>query len=171
MICRRCGIQLRAAARFCCNCGAPVDEHFDRERADHEEVARRVTVVLPSPPVAFNDPDTSDDPDQVWAENEQAVILPISDQVVELEEAAEIVSLNAPRQARASRKTNPEPNQSRRVYLPQTEVLQRESEAKPFFTQVLSSGLNRQHHRLAAIVPLLLLIVILLFIFAYIAAK
>ncbi len=53
----------------------------------------------------------------------------------------------------------------------ETGLLQRESEAKPFFTQVLDPGSNRQHKRLVAIVPLLLLAVILLFIFAYIAAK
>ena len=112
---------------------------------------------------------------------EEVIILPIADvssssQPLQPrpESGTEIISVIMPsapikpptiRIPQSARLVNPEANLSR------TEMLRRESESKPFFTQSLSGVANRQHRRLVAIVPLFILIVILVFVFAYIAAR
>lgn len=105
--------------------------------------------------------------------DEEAIILPIKDlqksNNVESEGPEslpthlDLPSLEVTNRVTTQIREEPEPAE--------TGTLHPQSEAKPFFTRMLSPGENRHHKRLVAIVPLMLLVVIILFIFAYIAAK
>jgi zinc-ribbon domain len=176
MFCRKCGYELRPEARFCRRCGVPIVN-----RPARDEINPRRTVNLPRDETPFR---STGFPAQ--GQNERATGFPLrsappeppanrkpkkSDQDI----APDISWMGA----RAQRDVPPLAKTARAKTLigkqlattPISMPMQREPEAKPFFTQALTADKSPQHRRLVTVVPLLLLVVILLFIFAYIAGR
>jgi hypothetical protein len=172
MFCRKCGYELRPEARFCRRCGVPLTS-----RPTREELNPRRTVNLPR-----DDAPSRSTGFRAQDQNERPTILPPRSAPPEPppnrkpkkpDQDIAWMSARAQRDLPPLDKT-PRPKTVIRNQLATTPIsmpLQREPEAKPFFTQALTADKNPQHRRLIAVVPLLLLAVILLFVFAYIAGR
>jgi zinc-ribbon domain len=172
MFCRKCGYELRPEARFCRRCGVPITN-----RPARDEVNPRRTVNLPRDEAPFRSTGF-----RAQDQNESPTVLPPRNAPPEPPPKRKPKKSDqdiAWMSARAQRDLPPIDKTPRaktviRNQLATTPIsmpLQREPEAKPFFTQALTADKSPQHRRLIAVVPLLLLAVILLFVFAYIAGR
>jgi zinc-ribbon domain len=172
MFCRKCGYELRPEARFCRRCGVPIVNQPARG-----EINPRRTVNLPRDEkplrtTGFSPQDQNERPPIPPARNTPPVP-PINRGPKKSD--PDISWMNSrtqrdlPPLAKPSRAKTVVRNQL--ATSPISMPVQQETEAKPFFTQALTTDKSPQHRRLVAVVPLLLLVVILLFIFAYIAGR
>jgi hypothetical protein len=186
MFCRKCGYELRPEARFCRRCGVPVVN-----RPARDEINPRRTVNLPRDETPLRNTGFP-----LQGQNERPTILELgppgqprnappappanrrpkkSDRNI----APDIAPNGGWMSTRAQRELPPLPQTARAKTVvgkqlattPISMPMEREPEAKPFFTQALTADKNPQHRRLITVVPLLLLVVIVLFIFAYIAGR
>jgi zinc-ribbon domain len=172
MFCRKCGDELRSESRFCKRCGVPIVNQPARGETNPRRTVNLPRDENPLRTTGLRAPDQNERPPTPPVRNAPPVP-PVnrgpkkSDS--DISWMSERAQRDLPPLVQSSRAKTVIRNQL--ATSPISMPVQREPEAKPFFTQALTADKSPQHRRLVAVVPLLLLAVILLFIFAYIAGR
>jgi zinc ribbon protein len=172
MFCRKCGSEIRNDARFCNRCGVPIPN-----RPGTGEYNRR-TIDLPRDETPLRNPGFSPQaqtdrlpPPPLKAPPVPPVNRRPKKPEADLRRADARTQNDLPPLVKPARSNTVIRNQLATTPISLPSPPTQEPEAKPFFTQALTTDKNIQHKRLVTVVPLLLLVVILLFVFAYIAGR
>jgi zinc-ribbon domain len=179
MFCRKCGSELRNDARFCNRCGVPISNQPGQGDFNDN---RRQTLDLPRGELPFRNTSyrAQAKTDRLPAPPLNAPPAPPVKRPPPKKPSSEVLHPAGARlEARTQNDLPSHINPSRSNTIIENQVAttpislhtRREPDAKPFFTQALTTESNPQHRRLVTVVPLLLLVVILLFVFAYIAGR